>query len=1135
MRITAILLTIFSLQVSANGSAQSVTLNLKNAPVKRVFKEVSRQTGLSIVYSESMVSKLRPVSINVSNASVQEVMDRCLKDQPFSYQLKGNSIVIRSDGASVNNEDPLPPVTITGTVLDENSRPLELVTVTNLRTKTSVTTDNQGRFTIDAEVNDVLEFSFVGFQKRQMRITADTRSINIQLLLEDRTMNEIIVTGYTAKKASEVTGSVQKIRGDELRQGVTTTNALGMLKGKVAGLYITETGGGSVSNRGQVVMRGQASFADAGNTNFGPLIVVDGVITTAANLQDIVNPNDIADIVILKDAASTAIYGSRAAQGVIVVTTKRGNAGQLRVDLSMKYGQTKDDRLVRFMTTTELANHINKHMESQYNNTASLRALYPTLQDFYNTARPFKESDLSTYTNWDKVLFTDGHQKDINLALTAGSEKSRVYGAINWYREDGTLIDDNLDRKALRLNIDQEIGERFSVSLNTNAIFDKYTASTSENQYYLFQPWVSPYYANGELADSIPNYSFRPTTTPLRQWYDNTMYSHSYNTSIRKIQSLLGSVVLRYKILPWLTAQSTNSVNLISNNFNSYRDPRTFRGRWDGAASNRQFINGSISINETKTEYFLTSNQLQFGKSFGLHNLSALAGQEYGKTHIETFAAEAYNTPYPGERNFSAFNNFGNWINLLTGTSATPLRIAPIDKASFSLFGEVNYNYAQKYFGSASLRRDASTNFGKLNRYGNFYSISGAWLLSRENFMQNIKPVSHLRLRAAYGTSGREAGADFLNFTVYQDNVRYDNNNTFGSTIQRLGNDQITWETTYSTNVGLDIGLWNRIDINVDWYNRRSTDLIQTVQLPSYIGFPQQIRNIAELKNTGVEILISSQNIKSGSFLWDTDFNISFNKNELTKIYNDSLIDPWSGSFYRYVGEDLNVLKAVTYVGVNPANGRPQFERVMPDGKIQIVDSLPLVLADGIRGFKTVGSATPKFFGGLTNTFRYKGFTLSTLFNFVYGNVIMNQSLNNFLSPTGWQGGFNLVNPDESIRFWQGPGDEGARYPNFYDLAWAQRGATNFRSSLIYHDASYIRLRNVRLGYDIPALWAQKARMKNVPVYLSADNIFVIKSDELFASDPEGARIGATSGAFTGTGFASSMPRRYLMGINLSF
>jgi hypothetical protein len=284
-----------------------------------------------------------------------------------------------------------------------------------------------------------------------------------------------------------------------------------------------------------------------------------------------------------------------------------------------------------------------------------------------------------------------------------------------------------------------------------------------------------------------------------------------------------------------------------------------------------------------------------------------------------------------------------------------------------------------------------------------------------------------------------------------------------------------------------------------------------------------------------VEIAITSQNIKSKNFEWTTNFNISFNKNRLSKIYGDSLIDPWSASFYRYKGEDLTVLKAVIFAGVNPDNGRPQFERVMPDGKIVIVDSLPTVLADGIRSFRKVGTATPKFFGGFTNTFRYKGISLSLLFNFVYGNTIMNQSVNNFYDPTSWQSGFALVNPDKAIRAWQGPGDKNANYPDFYDLNFSKRGGTNFRSSLIYQDASYIRLRNIHLAYDLPANILSKAKIRSANVYISMDNVFVIKSKELFAADPEGAKLGVTNGAFTGTGFASAMPQRFVAGINLSF
>jgi TonB-linked SusC/RagA family outer membrane protein len=948
-------------------------------------------------------------------------------------------------------------------------------------------------------------------------------------------LNELIVTGYSTKKASEVTGSVISFTGNELRNSVSSVNTLAMLKGKVAGLYIVEPGG-SVATRGQVVMRGQASFNDAGNPNFGPLIVVDGVITTAANLQDIVDPNDVESLTILKDAASTAIYGSRAAQGVIVIVTKRGVNGQLKVNLSMNYGKVQNHRAVRFMNTGELTTHITKYMHSLYDGTASLRTTYGTFDNYFNTTRIFTDADLKNDFQWDNnAFFTDGNQSDINLSLSSGTEKTKFYSALNWTNQDGTLLDDNLDRRSFRINLDQTISSRLTFTLNANALIDKYTGTTSENQYYLFEPFVSPYYANGQLADSVPNYIYRATGTRGTQYYDNPLYSHDYNTVITKRQNYLASGILKYKILPWLSAQTTNSFQYTNNNVNSYKDPRTYRGRWDGPASNRTFINGQISINDARTNYFLTSNLISFNKRYGLHVLSALVGQEWSKIHTETVAVSAFNTPYPGERNLGAFLTYGTYQNQVSGTAATPSSAAPVDKASFSVFGEINDSYKEKYFGSASLRRDASTNFGKDNRYGTFYSVGGGWLISKEDFMNRFKPVTNLKLRAAYGTSGREAGADYLNFTVYTDAVRYNTTTTTGSTIQRLGNDQITWETTYTTNIGVDLSLWKRINLSLDLYNRRSKNLLQSVALPSYIGFPSQIRNIGELTNKGLEITLSTENIKSKDFSWVTDFNISFNKNKLTKIYGDSLRDGFAGTYYRYVGEDINVLRAIRYIGVNPDNGRPLFERVMPDKSIVIVDSIPIVKQDGLAGYQVVGSATPKFYGGFTNMFRYKNLSLTALFNFSYGNIIFNNSLRNFLDPTAWQSGFNIAQPDKNIRFWQGPGDKNANYPSFTDLAFFARGGMNINSSLLYVDASYVRLRNIRLSYDLPVSILKKARISSVNVYVSGDNIFVIKSKELYAADPEGATIGSTSTSYTGTGIASAMPRKYFFGINVGF
>ena len=1156
MKFTAFFLLAACLQVSAKGTAQSITLSEKNASLQKVFRQIQKQASYDFVYSSELLQQAGKVSIDVNNANIEQVLQICLKDKPLTYVIFDKTIVIRAKGP-----EPVispiavtaPPDPLTGIVVDEDGKPVVGASVVIkwlntpeglYRSPVGTQTNLRGEFKFQPITGSgMLTVSSIGYTTIQLPVNGNSKNLRIVLVGSETNLSDLVITGYTTKKVSEVTGSVQTLSGNDVRSGVSTANTLSMLKGKAAGLYIVESGNsnGSVSNRGQVIMRGQASFNDAGNTNFGPLIVLDGVITTSSNLQDIVDASDIENITVLKDAASTAIYGSRAAQGVIVVTTRRGTAGKLSVKLAMNYGKVQNNRLVNYMNTPQLVTHINKYMQALYNGSASLQSTYGSYQNYFNTTRTYTDADANTNYDWsNNALFPNGKQSDINLSLASGTDKTKFYGAVNWIKQDGTLLDDKLDRKSIRFNIDQKVTDKFSVGINVNAILDKYTASSGENQSYIFLPFVSPYKADGTLADSIPNYSYRATGARSLGWYSNPLYHHDWNTVITNRQSYLGTGILKYAVTPWLTLQSTNTYQYVYNNANTYRDPRTYRGKYAGPASGPYYMNGELWLTDTKNTYYLTSNLITLNKKFGDHQVTALAGQEYGRTHTETMTVSGYNTPYPGERNLGAFLSLGNgsstWIYLRSGLPIPISSAASVDKASFSLFSEVNDNYKGKYFGSVSYRRDASTNFGKLNRYGNFYSVSGAWLIGRENFMNTVKPVTNLKLRASYGTSGREAGADYLNFTTYTESTGsgYNTTTTTGAAIQRLANEEITWETTYTTDIGIDIGLWKRINLSVDFYNRRSEGLLQTVTLPTYQGSLSQIRNVGQLVNKGVDVLLSTVNVQAGAFTWTTDFNISFNSNKLTRLYGDSLRDGFSGAYYRYVGEDVNTIRAIKYAGVNPDNGRPLFERVQADKSITLVDSIPLVKQDGLRGYRTMGSATPKFFGGITNTFRYKAITLSTLFNFVYGNKIFNNSVRNFISPDTWQYGQNTVQPNDAIRFWQGPGDKNANYPNYYDLAFSQRGATDIGSSLLVQDASYIRLRNVRLGYDLPAGLLSKAKIKSVNVYVSADNVFVIKSKDLYAADPEGATIGSSNN-YSGSGIYSAMPRKFFAGINVGF
>ncbi|SFN33489.1 TonB-linked outer membrane protein, SusC/RagA family [Chitinophaga sp. YR627] len=1135
-RMTALFFTFLLLLVNVHTQAQTVTLRGKDLSLKQVFKAIEQQTGYVVFANKSYLNDTKGVAIDANAMPLRQFMEACTKDQPFGFTIADNTITLTPKVKSKSGENTVPAKQlIEGKVSGVDGQVLEGASIRVKGNTNGTYTDRAGKFSIDAYEGDVLIISFVGFESREYKI-GNNHQLNIVLSRASITAGEVVIsTGYQQKKVSEITGALQTIKGDDLRKGVSTVNALAMLKGRASGLYIVENGG-SVATRGQVVMRGQASMPDQFNTNFGPLLVIDGVITNVPNLQDIVNPNDIESITILKDAASTAIYGSRAAQGVIVVVTRHGANGKMKIGLNTSYGKVKNNRLVNYMNTSQLTSHIRNHMTSLYAASPSLNSIYGSFDNYFNTTRIYTDDDLQHDYDWsNKTFYPDGNQSDINLSMSGGNEKIKVYTALDWTRQDGTILGDNLDRKAFRLNLDQRINNKLTLTINTNVLVDKYTSSTSENQNYLFLPWVSPYYANGALADSVPNYIYNSSGKRGTVYYDNPLYSYKYNTAITKRQSYLLTGKLKYDILPWLSVQTTNTFQYINNNLNSYKDPRTYRGRYDGPANNRIYVNGALTVSDDRTNYFLTSNLITASKQFGEHVLTALAGQEYGKSNTSSFAVSVYGSPYPGERTLGAFQNYGTYINKLFGTIATPSAAAPVEKGSFSVFGELNDSYREKYFASASLRRDASTNFGRNNRYGTFYSLSAGWLISKEVFMKSVKPVTNLKLRAAYGTSGREAGADYLNFTTYTDVFRYNDANTYGSTIQRLGNDQITWETTYTTNIGLDLELWKRINMSADVYNRRSAGLLQSVQLPTYIGFATQIRNIGELTNKGIDLNLSTVNVQTKDFKWTTEVNISFNKNRLTKIYGDSLIDGFTGNYYRYKGEDINTLKAIPYLGVNADNGRPLFQRTNADKSVSIVDSLPLAKAAGLQNYLYMGTATPKFFGGFTNTFAYRNFTLSALFNFSYGNKIVNNNMRNFMDPTGWQNGFNVAAPTKEQHFWKAPGDKTANYPNFYDPAFSQRGATNLGSSLLYQDASYLRLRNIRLSYDFLPRTLQKISMSSLSVYVSVDNVFVIKNKELYASDPEGATIGGASNSYAGTGINGAMPRRFVIGLNAGF
>lgn len=1127
--------------------AQTVTLSMQDEPLVKVFKEIEKQTGYAFVYGKTQLKNTKPVDVVFDKTPLKVALDYCFMNQDVYYFIRDNKyIVIVSRPGSSGSKNPALYTSrvpeIAGRVVNEEGAPLEGVTVRTAYRPTGVmkiaNTSKNGEYTISVPENTTLEFSFIGYQTQSRAAKPGTR-INITLVRATARLEELVITGYTAKSAKELTGSVQKVTGDQLRSSVSNPNALSMLKGKTTGLYITENSG-EAGAKGQVIERGQSSMATATNSYYGPLLVVDGVITNYQNLQDAVNPADVEELTVLKDASSTAIYGSRAAQGVIVVTTKRGKAGKLGVNLTMQYGAVQPVRDIRFMNTTELISFMDQQMTRYWEQTPSIRVSFPNVADFIDQRRTYTDADRNNNFNWEKEIYSNGNFRNTELSINSGTEKTKFYGGVAWYKENGALYDNTFDRKSIRLNIDQTITSKLTASLNISSILDKGVRRNGIPELYMIQPFMNPYNADGSLADSLPvkqssNYGPAYTT-----WTQNFLAETQYdNTSITNVQNHLGALRLKYDITPWLYIQSSNSLNYMNTNINSYLDPRSYSGKYGGYpylfnAASLVIPNGTLSIRDTRYTDYLTSNTLNFRKTFGKHSIFALAGQEWGKRTTEYMNINMYNL-LPGERNMGAAKGFGDAIYLayLTPASAPAAPSGKYDeRATFSVFGQADYNYDQRYYASLSVRTDATTNFGRDKRYGTFYSVSGGWLLSNEAFLTGNKVINNLKLRAVYGTSGRDLGDGYLNTTFYSDGVRYGAQENVGSTITQLANPGISWETMYNTNIGLDLGIFNRIDVTADVYHKRSSGLLQNVSLTSAQGSLNQYQNIGEIINNGVEIMLNTHTVKSRKFNWYTNFNISFNKNHISALYQDSLRDSYSGSFYRKIGEDINVIKAIEFVGINPENGNMIHRNVDASGKM--VDVEGIGSTTNLANWQVVGSATPKFFGGFTNTFKYQQFTLSVEWWFQYGNYVMMSLVNNFQSPTAPRLGRNNVVFGSNQHIWEGPGDTDANYPDIFSTSPNAWSALTYRSSRIWGDASHMRLRNVRLSYDFPRALVQRWKLKNVNAYISGDNLAVIKRKDFVGSDPEGASLG-TSTAYGGVGTGFANPRRFLAGINVGF
>jgi TonB-linked SusC/RagA family outer membrane protein len=942
-------------------------------------------------------------------------------------------------------------LTVSGTVTDSSGEPLPGVNVTVKSTNSGTTTDTNGDYKIETEGSATLVFSFVGFQTAEEPVNGRS-TINIQLQEETKALDEVLVLGYTQQSKEESSSSVVQVSGDDLND-VTATSATDALQGKASGVFVTSSSGQPGSET-QVRVRGTGSISAGAE----PLYVVDGVIGGTFD------PNDVESMTVLKDASATSLYGSRAANGVVVVQTKSGSSGETEINVSSTVGwNQRSNGNFDIMNSQQLYEY---HQEIGN----------PNLQSEYQNIN----------TEWQDLAFRTGMTNKYNASASGGNDQTTFYISGNYYNEEGTLVSTGYERFGGRANVDHEFRDDFRVNAQLSG---RYTTSDNNPTGALYQsytnmPWDQPYDENGELRTGKENDWIGRDQT-------NFLYPLQYNYNNSNSKQLTANVRAEYDVFDWLSASSTNRVTYSTSRNEVFSDSRTAAGSTN---------NGELYNFYSQNSSFLSSNLLNFDQSFGPHSLSGVLGFEYEFNYADGMG--------------------GTGIGIFSG-----LEVLDVTAEAFSIGGyksdskfisglsQVTYDYDNTYFLKASFRRDGSSRFGQENQYGNFYSLGGSWILSNEAFFEDYDWLTNLKVRASYGTTGNAEIGNYLASGLYTYSLQYAGDPA--SQPQRLENPDLTWEVAKMANLGFDIGLYERVDLTIDLYRKTNNDLLQNVRLPGTSGIESITRNIGSVRNDGLEIGINTTNIQ-GEFQWNTDFNISFNNNEVLSLNEGEDIP--NGNQRIMEGSDLRTWYMRKWAGVDPQTGDPLWVKQEKDDDGNVISETETSNYSEAT-LMSVGSASPDFTGGFGNTFQYKGFRLHAFFNFVYGNDIYHSARQLFDSDGAYVTYNAMVLKDDWSR-WEEPGDQ-ATHPN---PEFGGNNNSNRPSSRYLEDGSYLRLRNVSFSYELPTSWTSDIGVRSARVFVKGDNLMTFTS--FSGMDPQ---VGVDGTA--GTKYPIS--KKYLIGIEL--
>lgn len=1142
-----------------------VNSDFKQMEVSEVFRQLERATGFHFHYTSLVIANRPLVTGRFKGESLGEALGQIAAQTGLRFKRVNQNIhVALATEAQVSEtvEEEIPvQVRVSGKVTSaDDGQPLPGVSIVVKGTTSGTTTDFNGDFSLSTSEGAVLQFSYIGFLAQEVTVGAQT-TINIVMQPDMEQLQEVVVVGYGTQEKRDITGAIASVDATKLRD-LPVAGLDQALQGQVAGVNITQTSGapgGGIN----VQVRGISSV----NAGSQPLYVIDGIpfynsqdnnfgasggspIVLPQNPLNSINPADIQSIEVLKDAAATAIYGSRAANGVILITTKRGKEGKTNFSFDVSRG------IQQMANTIELANAA-QYTELTYEgrNLNYIQRSPGALITDDNTTRRTRPGVTSTDlrllpdfspwagvdTDWLDEITQTAQMQNYQFSANGGTSNLQYLFSAGYFDQEGIVIGSRFRRYTMRANIDAKISDRVKVGLNLAPTYSRNNASQTEGNgawgasliSALTYPPVFPVYDTDGSYFNMGRYFFvgggfgGVPNTPQMPSIDNPVMLAKENIFEVDQTRLLSSLYADVNIVKGLTFRT-----MIAGDFNYARTRRyipTF-------SLNTSPVFRGATGGFTQEVVWLSENTFNYDRTFGKHKINAVAGYTAQKSQWSRLQAQSTNFP----------DDATPYVNGVISTMQS-MNDQRQEWALVSWLGRVNYSFADRYLLGVAFRTDGSSRFGEQSRYGNFPSVSAGWRVSEEAFLKGIDVLSDLKLRGSWGITGNNEIGNYAHYALIGSNTSTlyplgSTQNPAGGVVPtNVPNSRLTWETTRQWNIGIDFALFaGRVSVVADYYNKLTTDLLYNVNIPSVTGFSSAIANIGEVENKGWEISLNTVNVDNDRFRWSTNFNISRNQNKLLKLSgvegdrvfsntgavgttNVTQIGYPIGAFWGLVSNGLFMDQADV-----DANGIPVFNLLPVPGDRKFSD----VTADGAvtaDDNTVIGNPLPDFVFGFNNTLRYGNFDLNVMVNGMYGNDIYNIT-SRFIR--GQVVGLANQSLDYYNNRWQSPENPGNSQE--HRAAHPQGIYANGRiGSWLVEDGSFVRLRNVTLGYTLPAALVKKVHLSNARVYVSGQNLLTFTKYTGF--DPEVSSNGVNplqAGVDAG---AYPMPRIFTVGANVSF